>query len=248
MARMQATAPTPIGAGLEYIVEAHAVRKSYRTGETTLEALRGVSLRLAPGEVLAIMGPSGSGKTTLLNCLSGLDAPDAGEIRIAGQELARLSDTALTRFRARHMGFVFQSYNLLPVLTAVENVELPLLLAGARPREARRRAVEALEQVGLARWAGHRPAQLSGGQAQRAAVARALANRPAIVWCDEPTGALDSATGGQVVDLMLRLNRELGLAFVWVTHAPEVAGRAHRLVEMRDGQVAGERRGPEVGS
>src|SRR5262249_34930327 len=155
---------------------------------------------------------SGCGKTTLLNCLSGLDAVDAGDVRIAGMELSRLGDAALTRFRARHMGFVFQSYNLLPVLSAVENVELPLLVAGTRPGEARRRAVEALDLVGLGRWAGHRPAQLSGGQGQRVAVARALANRPAIVWCDEPTGALDTGTGRQVIDLMLELNRDRGLA------------------------------------
>ena len=237
---MAATLPTTtrdVGAGLEYIVEAHDVVKTYRTGGTTLTALDGVSLRLRPGEVLAIMGPSGSGKTTLLNCLSGLDGHDSGTVRIAGHDLARLGDRALTRFRARHMGFIFQSYNLLPVLSAVENVELPLLLAGVRPGEARRRALEALEVVGLAGRAHHRPAQLSGGEEQRVAVARALANRPAIVWCDEPTGALDSKTGRRVIDLMLDLNVRLGLAFIWVTHAREVAGRAQRLVKMRDGRV-----------
>jgi len=219
------------------IVDARGLRRVYRLGENRIQALRGVDLTVSAGEVLAVVGPSGSGKTTLLNCLSGLDRVDAGRIEVAGNDLTRLSQSALTRFRARHAGFVFQQYNLLPVFTAVENVEFALLLNGIRAGAARRRAMEELDAVGMADRAGHRPGQLSGGQQQRVAVARALVSRPSIVWADEPTGALDSETGAEIVDLMLMLNKHGGATFVWVTHAPEIAARAHRVIRMQDGLI-----------
>ncbi len=219
------------------IIEAIDVHKDYDTGKLKVQALRGVSLRIRRGEVVAIMGPSGCGKTTLLNCLSGLDSVTSGVIKIAGQDIRGLSDRELTAFRACEMGFVFQTYNLLPVLNGQENVELPLLVSGVRPREARERATASIEQVGLLDWARHRPAEMSGGQRQRFAIARALATAPSIVWADEPTGALDSKTSQEIIDLMLSLNQEHGLTFVWVTHAPEVARQAARLIEMRDGLI-----------
>jgi len=205
------------------IIEAIDVHKDYDTGKLKVQALKGVNLRIRRGEVVAIMGPSGCGKTTLLNCLSGLDSVTSGIIKIAGQDIRGLSDRELTTFRACEMGFVFQTYNLLPVLNGVENVELPLLVSGVRPREARERAIASIEQVGLLDWARHRPAEMSGGQLQRFAIARALATAPSIVWADEPTGALDSKTSQEIIDLMLLLNQEQELTFVWVTHAPEVA-------------------------
>ena len=202
-----------------------------------VHALRGVDLRVEQGEMVAIMGPSGCGKTTLLNCLAGLDGIDAGLVRIDGVPLSSMNDGQRTDLRARRMGFVFQFYNLLPVLSAVENVELPMLVSGTPAREARRRADEALALVGLADRGRHRPAELSGGQAQRVTIARALANRPAIIWADEPTGDLDSETAGEIMDLLCRLNRENSQTFVVVTHAPEVGARADRIVRMRDGLV-----------
>jgi putative ABC transport system ATP-binding protein len=219
------------------VIEAEQVHKDYETGALTVQALRGVSVRIWAGEVVAMMGPSGCGKTTLLNCLSGLDSITSGTVRIVGHDIRGLSDRELTAFRAREMGFVFQTYNLLPVLTGLENVELPLLVSGVAPREARERARESIASVGLLDWARHRPAEMSGGQRQRFAIARALATAPSIVWADEPTGALDSATSQEILDLMLRLNREHGLTFVWVTHALEVARRASRLITMYDGLI-----------
>jgi putative ABC transport system ATP-binding protein len=183
------------------------------------------------------MGPSGCGKTTLLNCLSGIDAVDGGEIVVDGRPLRGMSDGELTRYRATSMGFVFQSFNLLPVLTAAENVEYPLLVAGVAPREARRRAAQALAAVGLADRAGYRPARLSGGQQQRVAVARAVVTDPAIVWADEPTGNLDSESAGGLMDLLRGLNLTRGQTFVVVTHAREVGERADRIVRMRDGLI-----------
>src|SRR6266699_1630740 len=219
------------------IIEAIDVHKDYDTGKLKVQALKGVNLHIQRGEVVAIMGPSGCGKTTLLNCLSGLDSVTSGIIKIAGQDIRGLSDRELTTFRACEMGFVFKTLNLLPVLTGMENVELPLLVSGVRPREARERALASIEQVGLLDWARHRPAEMSGGQRQRFAIARALATAPSIVWADEPTGALDSKTSQEIIDLMLQLNREQGLTFVWVTHAPEVARQAARVIEMRDGLI-----------
>lgn len=226
------------------IVRAVGVHKTYDTGANRVPALIDVDFSVAPGEMIAVMGPSGCGKTTLLNCLSGLDAVDDGQIWVEGNDIATLSDRSRTRYRATRMGFVFQVYNLLPVLSAVENVELPLLVSGVRPAEARRRAIEALEKVGLAGWRDHRPAELSGGQRQRVTVARALVNNPAIVWADEPTGALDSHTADEIVGLMQQMNREHGLTIVLVTHDPEVGARCHRTVRMRDGRIVDERGEP----
>jgi putative ABC transport system ATP-binding protein len=196
-----------------------------------------VDLSISRGEMVAIMGPSGCGKTTLLNCLSGLDEFDAGEVLISGEPISGMSDRKRTRFRAQRMGFVFQTYNLIPVLSAAENVELPLLVAGARPKEARGRAVAALETVGVPEQANKRPSEMSGGQQQRVTVARSLVNDPAMVWADEPTGALDSETSEEIVDLLVSLNRERGHTFVLVTHDASVAARAHRIVRMRDGEI-----------
>ncbi len=219
------------------IVEARDVVKVYDTGRIKVQALRGVSLTVFRGEMVAVMGPSGSGKTTLLNCLSGLDTIDEGQILIAGKELAKLPDDVRSTFRARHMGFVFQLFNLIPVLTALENVELPALLAGARPAEARRRAMEVLEQVGLADRAGHKPNELSGGQQQRVAIARALVNQPDIIWADEPTGNLDTETADDVMALLRRLNQENGQTFVIVTHDPRIGAMCDRIIHMRDGRI-----------
>ena len=222
------------------IIEATGIHKTYDTGKLRVEALRGVSLTINHGEMVAIMGPSGCGKTTLLNCLSGLDQVDNGEVLIEGISLNAMSDNERTEYRARRMGFVFQFYNLLPVLSAVENVELPLLVSGVPVREARRRALEALKMVGLAERADHTPAELSGGERQRATVARSLVNNPAIVWADEPTGDLDSQNAEEITALMLRLNREQGLTFVIVTHDIAVGRKAHRILRMVDGQIVEE--------
>ena len=222
------------------IIEARNVVKTYDTGKVQVRALRGVSLTVRSGEMMSIMGPSGCGKTTLLNCLSGLDVIDSGEILIEGVDLSKLPDSKRSEYRAKRMGFVFQFYNLLPVLCAIENVELPLLVAGVSAKEARQRALEALEQVGLRERATHRPAELSGGQRQRVTIARSLVNRPAIVWADEPTGDLDSASAEQIIDLMVELNTTQGLTFVIVTHAREVAVRTDRIIQMVDGLIVAE--------
>lgn len=221
----------------DLIIAATAVEKTYDTGKLRVPALRGVDLTVRRGEMVAIMGPSGCGKTTLLNCLSGLDTIDGGTILIAGTDLSKLSDNARTEFRAQEMGFVFQFYNLLPVLTAVENVELPLLVSGTRQRDARRRALEVLEQVGLGQWADHKPAELSGGQRQRVTIARALVNQPAIVWADEPTGDLDSQTADEVMALMRELNQANQQTFVVVTHDPRIGAMCDRIIRMQDGQI-----------
>jgi putative ABC transport system ATP-binding protein len=221
------------------IIEATDLHKDYTIGKLKVQALRGVSLQIKRGEVVAIMGPSGCGKTTLLNCLSGLESITSGTVRIVGRDLHSLSDRELTSLRAREMGFIFQTYNLLPVLNGIENVELPLLVSGMSAKEARTRAWQSIELVRLADWGRHRPAQMSGGQRQRFAIARALCTSPSIVWADEPTGALDSVTSQEIIDLMLQLNRDHNLTFVWVTHAPEVANQAQRLITMRDGLIEG---------
>jgi ABC-type lipoprotein export system ATPase subunit len=222
------------------IIEAQHVKKTYRLGQQRIEALGDINLSVARGEMVAIMGQSGSGKTTLLNCLSGLDTIDEGEIAIAGQNLRDLSDNARTSFRARHMGFIFQDFNLLPVLSAVENVELPLLVARVPARQARKRALEMLELVGLGQRALHRPAELSGGQRQRVTIARALTNNPAIVWADEPTGNLDSETAQEILQLLVTLNQTQQQTFVLVTHAQEIGAMADRLINMRDGHIVTE--------
>ena len=223
--------------GSEAVIIGEAVRKTYDTGRIRHEALRGVDVAVSAGEMVAVMGPSGCGKTTLLNCLSGLDEVDSGSIRIGGVDLAEMSDNAKTRYRATRMGFIFQSYNLLPVLTAQENVELPLLVSGTGSADARDRASTALGMVGLTEWGKHYPTELSGGQQQRVTIARALVNEPEIVWADEPTGNLDSSNSQEIMDLLTQLNRENGQTFVVVTHSDEVAARTHRTINMRDGLI-----------
>ena len=217
------------------IVLARRLRKVYH-GADEVEALRGIDLLVERGEMIAIVGTSGSGKTTLLNCLSGLDVFDGGQVVIDGQDLSKMSDRARTAYRSHHMGFVFQAFNLLPVLSAAENVEIPLLLQGAGTRDSRRRALEMLETLGLAHRANHRPDQLSGGEQQRVAVARALIHKPAVVWADEPTGNLDSEVTNVIVELLARMN-QTGQTIVLVTHNPQVAERAARTVRMRDGRI-----------
>jgi len=217
------------------IVQAMRLRKVYR-GANEVEALRGIDIEVERGEMVAIVGPSGSGKTTLLNCLSGLDAFDGGKGFVDGQDLSAMSDRARTAYRRDHMGFVFQAFNLLPVLSAVENVEIPLLLQNLSSRDSRQRALEMLETLGLANRANHRPDQLSGGEQQRVAVARALVHKPAVVWADEPTGNLDTEVTQVIVELLVRMNKD-GQTIVLVTHNPQVAERARRTLRMRDGRI-----------
>ena len=223
------------------LLVADRVRKTYRTGAEEVEALRDVELVVHEGEFVSIMGPSGSGKTTLLNCCSGLDDIDGGRVLLDGVDLHALSDARRTANRASSMGFIFQAYNLIPVFSAVENAELPLLLAGVDAKEARRRASETLERVGLGGRLKHRPAELSGGEQQRVAVARALAGRPRIVWADEPTGALDSANAAHVLEIFAGLGTP-ERAVVMVTHDPTVADTALRKVSMRDGRIVADER------
>ncbi|MCH8207343.1 MAG: ABC transporter ATP-binding protein [Chloroflexi bacterium] len=228
----------------DLIVKATGLRKTYDTGKVRVDALRGVDLSVGRGEMVAIMGPSGCGKTTLLNTLSGLDEIDSGNVVVDGMVLHDLPDDERSDYRARRMGFVFQLYNLLPVLSAVENVEMPLLVSGVSASVARRRSLEMLEVVGLADRADHVPAELSGGERQRVTISRALVNDPAIVWADEPTGDLDSETAAGIIDLMVELNRTNGQTFLLVTHSLEVGERAHRIVRMRDGQIVDDGHGP----
>ena len=218
-------------------IEAKAVVKTYDTGNIKVHALRGVSLKVKRGEMVAIMGPSGCGKTTLLNNLSGLDDFDEGSVTINGQDITRMPDDKKTEFRAKDMGFVFQTYNLLPVLSSVENVELPLIVSGTKPKVAREMALASLDKVNLRDWANQRPSQLSGGQRQRVTIARALVNRPSIMWADEPTGALDSKTATEIMDLIVELNQTANQTCVIVTHDPKVAARCHRTIHMADGLI-----------
>ena len=227
-----------MNSGNGHIIEVKGVHKTYDTGAVRVQALRGVDLSIKKGEMVAIMGPSGCGKTTLLNCLSGLDDINQGEVMVDGNRINQMSDRQRTHFRARSMGFIFQSFNLLPVLNMAENVELPLLLSDTSPKVARQKALDALAMVGLSGQEKKRPSELSGGQQQRVAIARALVNEPAIVWGDEPTGNLDTETATEVMRVMRKLNKEKGQTFVLVTHSPDVGADADRIIRMRDGLIA----------
>lgn len=221
----------------ENLIVARNLSKTYQLGEVPVEALRNVNLQIKRGEMVAIMGPSGCGKTTLLNCLSGLDEVTSGQIWINGTSLEKMNDNEKSEFRAKHMGFVFQFYNLLPVLSALENVEMPMRIAGIAPDNAHERAKHLLGLVGLSdRWS-HKPAELSGGQRQRVTIARALVNNPWIVWADEPTGDLDSATSEEILNLMCELNSKNHQTFVLVTHDSKVASRANRIIQMKNGMI-----------
>ncbi|MFN0147147.1 MAG: ABC transporter ATP-binding protein [Dehalococcoidia bacterium] len=227
-------APLPMR---DVVIEARGVVKTYDTGDVKVHALRGINLQIRRGEMVAVMGPSGCGKTTLLNSLSGLDDFDEGVVLINGTDITTMADDPKTEFRARQMGFIFQTYNLLPVLTSAENVELPLIVSGTKPKVAREQALASLDRVNLRDKANQRPNQLSGGQRQRVTVARALVNRPAIIWADEPTGALDSKTATEIMDLIVDLNQDQGQTCVIVTHDSKVAARCHRTIQMADGMI-----------
>ncbi|GAA1072689.1 ABC transporter ATP-binding protein [Kitasatospora arboriphila] len=237
---------TPTSDAPRPLLAATGVRKVYRTGTVEVTALRDLDLTVLPGELVGVMGPSGSGKTTLLNCLSGLDDIDAGRVEVEGRDLFAMSDAERTEHRARAMGFVFQAFNLIPVFSAAENVELPLLLTGTAPREARARAEAMLERVGLGHRTTHRPNELSGGEQQRVTIARALVARPAVVWADEPTGNLDSTMAAQVMDLLHTLNRDEGQTIVLVTHDETIGARLPRVIRMRDGRLVSDTRQPEL--
>jgi putative ABC transport system ATP-binding protein len=219
------------------IINAKEVHKTYDTGKIKVKALKGIDLEIKKGEMIAIMGPSGCGKTTLLNCLSGLDDLTNGKVLLEGQDVHAMKDNPRTEYRAHKMGFIFQSYNLLPVLTALENVELPLLVSGTKSKEAKQKAEKALEMVGLTEWKDHKPSELSGGQQQRVTIARSLVNNPLIVWADEPTGNLDTQNSKEIMDLLLKLNKENNQTFVIVTHDPKVGKMCKRMVEMESGLI-----------
>jgi putative ABC transport system ATP-binding protein len=220
-----------------YIVQAEDVWKIYQTGSVKVEALRGVNVGVKKGEMVALMGPSGCGKTTFLNCVSGLDDLSKGKVTIEGVDLAKMSDDQKSEFRAKRMGFIFQAYNLLPVLTAQENIELPLLLAGVPESQAHPAAIDALKMVGLTDWKSHKPMELSGGQQQRVTIARALVNKPAIVWADEPTGNLDSENSQEIIKLLRSLNQQYSLTVVLVSHDPNIAQQTDRIIHMKNGLI-----------
>ncbi|HSU84173.1 MAG TPA: ABC transporter ATP-binding protein [Thermoanaerobaculia bacterium] len=219
------------------VVRVQNLHKEYRRGSERIDVLQGIDLEIPPGDFLALMGPSGSGKTTLLNLIGGLDRPTSGTVEVAGEPISRLSDGQLARWRSRHIGFVFQFYNLLPVLTAEKNVELPLLLTSLSGAERRRHVATALGVVGLADRARHYPRQLSGGQEQRVGIARAIVTDPTLLLCDEPTGDLDRKSGDEILDLLQALNREHGKTIVMVTHDPHAAARARRTVHLEKGNL-----------
>ncbi len=225
------------------MLQVSGVVRTYRLGRTEVHALQGVDLRIEDGEFVAIMGPSGSGKSTLLHLLGGLDVPDAGHVAYQGLEVSRLSRNALAEFRGRKVGFVFQTFNLIPTLTALHNVELPLAYQGVSRRVRHARARDRLGQVGLAERVHHRPAELSGGEQQRVAIARALVTDPELLLCDEPTGNLDSASSAQIMELLRTLNHERGITVVLVTHEPEIASFAGRRIHMRDGRIVSDSAG-----
>ena len=219
------------------LLEARNLHKEYTQGDVLVYALRGVDMKIEAGEFTAIVGPSGSGKTTLLNMIGGLDRPSAGELRLNGADLSTMPDGALSRFRLFQIGFIFQAYNLVPVLSALENVEFVMVLQGRPRAECRRRALQYLERVGLADLVGRRPKALSGGQQQRVAVARALAGEPRLVLADEPTANLDSETAVSLLGLMRELNRDEGITFLFSTHDPRVMERADRVITLKDGRI-----------
>jgi putative ABC transport system ATP-binding protein len=222
------------------MVDVRGVRKVYRRDAEELVVLDGISLQVPAGEFVALMGPSGSGKTTLLNLIAGIDRPTSGEVIVAGTDVARLSESDLAKWRSRHVGFIFQFYNLIPVLRAVENVELPLLLTSLSKRERRERALTALKVVGLADRSGHYPRQLSGGQEQRVAIARAIVGDPSVLVADEPTGDLDAKSAEDILALMETLNREFNKTIVMVTHDPRAAARAHVQHHLEKGVLKGD--------
>ena len=228
------------------VLEAKGLWKVYDMGSTKVQALRGVDLSIEAGEMVAIMGPSGCGKTTLLNCVSSLDEFSAGEVLVDGRPLSEMSDRERTTMRAERLGFVFQSFNLLPVLSAAENVEMPLLIVGVPPKQARERALGALEAVGLRDWAGHLPAELSGGQQQRVTIARAFVHEPALILADEPTGNLDTSTSEAILDLLVDLNRTRGITFLMVTHEEANAQKCTRRVNILDGLITSDEKIPQV--
>jgi len=236
---MNAANPDPSSAPLFLI---RSLAKSYRLGEVTIEALRGVDLVVAKGELVVVAGPSGSGKTTLFNLLGTLDDPDSGQILFDGRDLAHSSAAEKTLIRRRRFGFVFQSFNLVPVLSAYENVEYPLWIDGVSKKERKERAERALDSVGLADRRNHRPDQLSGGERQRVSLARALVHDPLAVLADEPTANLDSKTAASIVELLARMNRERGTTFLFATHDPAIIERAPRTVRLRDGRIVSDER------
>jgi putative ABC transport system ATP-binding protein len=222
------------------VIRIHDLTREYRMGSERILALHGVTLEIRRNEYVAIMGPSGSGKSTMMNVLGCLDTPTAGEYWLNGEEVSRLTDDALARVRNREIGFVFQTFNLLPRATALHNVELPLVYAGVRARERRERAATALARVGLAERMDHHPNELSGGQRQRVAIARALVNQPSILLADEPTGNLDSVTSEEIMEVFAALHAA-GQTVIMVTHEPDIAARAQRVVVLRDGRVESDR-------
>ncbi len=227
----------PFGETMTPALQASQLWKLYQAGESTVEAVRGVDVVIQSGEMVAVMGPSGCGKTTLLNILSGIDEPTSGMVAVNGQPLYGISDDARTDLRGKHFGFIFQDFNLLPVLSAVENVELPLLLNGDTPQEARQQAMKALDKVGLGDRGEHRPAELSGGQQQRVAVARAIVHQPSIILCDEPTGNLDNTTSAEVMALLTEMNQAQATTFLIVTHDANIASQCQRTITMSDGSI-----------
>ena len=224
------------------VMQANELWKLYASGESTVQAVKGVNVSIGGGEMIAIMGPSGCGKTTLLNVLSGIDEPTSGEVAINGKSLFSVSDDERSRMRAEYLGFIFQDFNLLPVLSAVENVELPLLLLGKSANDARTTALDALSAVGLSDRSDHRPSELSGGQQQRVAIARAIVHNPAVVLCDEPTGNLDSKTSNNVMSLLKSINQKMGTTFLLVTHDSSIAKQCSRILNMDDGEIISDER------
>jgi len=227
------------------VLEGRGLWKIYQSGSNKIEALREISLTIEAGEMVAIMGPSGCGKTTLLNCLSGLDELTAGEVLVEGISLTASDDRHRTNVRGSNLGFICQSFNLIPVLTAVENVEMPLLLQGIPAKEARQRSLDALDLVGLKNWSTHRPMELSGGQRQRVTIARAFVHEPAVILGDEPTGNLDTRTSNEVMDLLFELNAERGTTLLVVTHDSEIAARCSRVLHMEDGLIVRDEKSEE---